>query len=71
MPKRLSPKTLKQFALVGLSRHCEWICYGYKKGSKELAKYIYDESYTQVKGPFVDWPNSLLDELAAAMYLTR
>lgn len=71
MPKRPSPKTLKQSALVELSRHCEWICYGYKNGSKELAKYINDEGYIQVKGPFVDWPNNLLDELSNVIYSTR
>ena len=51
--------------------HCEQICYGHKKGSKELAKYIHNEDFLKISGPFTDWPNSLLEELANDIYLSR
>ena len=71
MPTKPSPQSLKTCALKEVSLHCEWICYGYKKGSKELAKYIHNEGFLEVDGPFKDWPPSLLDELAHNIYKTR
>lgn len=71
MPKKPSPLSLKQYALSEVSMHCELICYGMKKGSKELAKYIHEEHYNSIEGPFVDWPSSLLEELAMKIYNKR
>lgn len=71
MPRKPSPNTLKQFALKEVALHCESICYGHKKGSKELAKYIHNEDFVKIAGPFVDWPSSLLEELAKEIYSNR
>lgn len=71
MPKRPSPLSLKQCVLNVVALHCESICYGLTKGSKELARFIHTEGFAEVPGPFVDWPNSLLQELVDTVYAKR
>ena len=53
MPARYSALKLKHFALECVALNFEWICYGYKKGSKELAKFIQEEGFLQIEGPLV------------------
>ena len=53
MPKKPSALTLKHCALNCVALNCETICYGYKESSKELAKFINDEGFLEVEGPFV------------------
>ena len=53
MPKRPSAKNLKECALNCVAQNIEEICYGYNRGSKELAKFYHEEQYLEVEGPFV------------------
>ena len=53
MPKRPSAKNLKEWALNCVAQNIEEICYGYNRGSKELAKFYHEEQYLEVEGPFV------------------
>ena len=53
MPKKPSAKNLKEWALNCVAQNIEEICYGYSRGSKELAKFYHEEQYLQVEGPFV------------------
>ena len=53
MPKRPSAKNLKECALNSVAQNIEEICYGYSRGSKELAKFYHEEQYLEVEGPFV------------------
>ena len=71
MPQKACPPTLKERSLKEVSMNIELLSYGIPKGSKELAKCIHDENYLSVKGPFVDWPTSLLEELTAQIYRSR
>ena len=50
MPKRPSPQSLKKYALKEVALNCEKICYGHKKGSKELAHFIHSEGFCDVEG---------------------
>ena len=53
MPKRPSAKNLKEWALNCVAQNIEEICYGFNRGSKELAKFYHEEQYLEVEGPFV------------------
>jgi len=70
MPLRRHPLTLKYYALQNIINNFEILCYGrkYAKGSKELAAYIDNEGYKEVRGPFADWPSAMLQDLMDALY---
>merc|ERR1712241_1435006 len=71
MPIKPSALSLKECSLNQVALKIELICYGQIKGSKELAKFINDEDYLKVAGPFSDWPTNLLEELAERVYAKR
>ena len=71
MPKKPSPKSLKDCALKEVSLNIEYLCYGLHKGSKELAKSIHDEDFLDIEGPFIDWPPTLLEEIVNSVYHNR
>ena len=70
MPSRRNPTSLKGRALQTVCLNFESLCYGtnYAKGSKALADFIHTEGFKDIKGPFADWPSSMLQDLIAALY---
>jgi hypothetical protein len=47
MPRRPSPRSLRQCSLNAVAVHFEAICYGAKRGTKELHRLIESDAITQ------------------------
>ncbi|XP_066995283.1 uncharacterized protein [Anabrus simplex] len=66
MPLRHQPPSLKKAAMTVIANYFDRICYGCKS-HQETSDLLLSEEYLFVEGPFVDMPQTLLDDLAEEM----
>lgn len=62
MPLRHEPPSLRKAAMTIISEHFEPLCYG--ASAEEVAAMIDDDRYLDVKGPFLDMPPLLVEEMS-------
>ena len=71
MPCRPSAKSLRQCSLDAIATNLEFLCYGFHRGSKDLACLIESDQYKDYASPFQDLPASLLEDLNLTVYNKR
>ncbi len=71
MPCRPSPKSLRQSSLDAIAMNLELLCYGVRRGSKELSELIESSKFKEFSSPFKNLPASLLEDLNRTVYNKR